>query len=381
MDALNEDEATAEIPNEAAFHTPEKAQKIPKFYIRKGREWTPSPGSKRLGKIPKVIDEAIFYEMHKLVRAEIRLLREEIVQEVQEKTNAMMEKHLSDRYATMYAKMKGDMQAQVRAELQVEQVLMRAEIRKEMQEEMQKDRAAMRAEKDKEITDLKTRLDTCRKEIDAGKKEIVTCKNKIESQKTPTATPELAKEVESLKKNMHTWATVVEGTKKQMEKVENVTKENAEWIDVTKKNKGSAGNKVDIMNATLEEEARRKARALRVRVVGWAEKGTPQEDAKNLSVKIKADKVPIVDAWRVGSLQDKGGRILLLKFVDLEKKREFLANRGALKGEKIYFDEDLTPAQLEHRRACMPKVMEARKEGKYAVYRDGRVIITERREK
>lgn len=34
MDALNEDEATAEIPNEAAFHTPEKAQQIPKFYIR-----------------------------------------------------------------------------------------------------------------------------------------------------------------------------------------------------------------------------------------------------------------------------------------------------------------------------------------------------------
>ena len=84
-----------------------------------------------------------------------------------------------------------------------------------------------------------------------------------------------------------------------MEKVENVTKENAEWIDVTKENKGSTGNKVDIMNSTLEEEARRKARALRVHVVGWAEKGTPQEDAKNLSVKIKADKVPIVDAWRV----------------------------------------------------------------------------------
>ena len=50
------------------------------------------PRGKKTRKIPKRIDEAIYYKMHKLVRAEIRLLQEEIMQEVQLKTNATMEK-------------------------------------------------------------------------------------------------------------------------------------------------------------------------------------------------------------------------------------------------------------------------------------------------
>ncbi|MCO5550020.1 hypothetical protein L7F22_003497 [Adiantum nelumboides] len=41
----------------------------------------------------------------------------------------------------------------------------------------------------------------------------------------------------------------------------------------------------------------------------------------------------------------------------------------------IYLDDDLTRMQVEHRRACMPRVLQARKEGKRAIYRDNRVII------
>ena len=82
MGALNEGDATLEIANEAEFHTPEKTQKIPKFYIQKGREWTLSPSSKRLGKTPKLVDEVVYNKMYKLVRAQMHIMREEIMQEV-----------------------------------------------------------------------------------------------------------------------------------------------------------------------------------------------------------------------------------------------------------------------------------------------------------
>ena len=42
------------------------------------------------------------------------------------------------------------------------------------------------------------------------------------------------------------------------------------------------------MNATVEEEAQWKARALHVQVVGWVEKGSPQEDAQNVRIMIGA---------------------------------------------------------------------------------------------
>lgn len=53
----------------------------------------------------------------------------------------------------------------------------------------------------------------------------------------------------------------------------------------------------------------------------------------------------------------------------------------ALKGSKIYIGDDLTPSQVAHRRAAMTEVHEARKAGKWAVYRDGRVIISDARAK
>ena len=48
---------------------------------------------------------------------------------------------------------------------------------------------------------------------------------------------------------------------------------------------------MEMMNTTLEEEAKRKARALHVQVVGWAEKESRQEDAKNLGTKIGASDI------------------------------------------------------------------------------------------
>ena len=166
--------------------------------------------------------------------------------------------------------------------------------------------------------------------------------------------------------------------KQKMENVEHVVKENAEWIEVVKKHKGTPENRVEVMNATLEEEARRRAHALHVRVVAWEGNGSPQEDAKALATKIGASDVPIASAWRVGKGEPQL-KVLLLRFGDMDAKQAFLSKRVALKGEKIYLNEDLTPAQVAHRREHIPKVLEAQKEGKFAMYRDGRVIIMEKR--
>lgn len=52
--------------------------------------------------------------------------------------------------------------------------------------------------------------------------------------------------------------------------------------------------------------------------------------------------------------------------------------RSALKGTKIYLDDDLTIMQQEHKKASMTKVRDAMNAGKWAVCRDGKVIICEK---
>ena len=56
--------------------------------------------------------------------------------------------------------------------------------------------------------------------------------------------------------------------KAQAEHTQNEIKSNAPWIDVVKKQKGTSMNRMEMLNATLEEKTKRKARALHVRVVG-----------------------------------------------------------------------------------------------------------------
>ena len=148
-------------------------------------------------------------------------------------------------------------------------------------------------------------------------------------------------------------------TKAQVEHAQKEIKANAPWIEVVKKQKGTSMDRMEMMNATLEEEAKRKARVLHVRVVGWAEKGSPQEDATNLGTKIGASNIPFASAWRVGRDESRA-KALIIRFMDIDKKKAFLSKRKALKGEKIYLDDDLTPAQVAHRKENMPRVLDAR---------------------
>ena len=79
-------------------------------------------------------------------------------------------------------------------------------------------------------------------------------------------------------------------------------------------------DKIGMMRATLEEdEDKRKAHALHVQVVGWAQKESPQEDAKNLRAKIRASNIPFASAWSVGSLDHT--------FHGYEKEKSFPSKR------------------------------------------------------
>ncbi|MCO5598924.1 hypothetical protein L7F22_053023 [Adiantum nelumboides] len=65
----------------------------------------------------------------------------------------------------------------------------------------------------------------------------------------------VSKVQENVEKNVHTWAEMAKDA------VDKEVKECAPWIEVGKKNKGMPSNQMEVMNATLEEEAKRKPKA------------------------------------------------------------------------------------------------------------------------
>ena len=158
------------------------------------------------------------------------------------------------------------------------------------------------------------------------------------------------------------------------------------WVEVVKKNikkvarEEAQKDEVLIVHTTIEEEKMRQARRLNVRVTGIKEEegSTPESDGKALCKKVgyKEEEIPFSKVWRAG--KDPKKRALILQFASEESRTSFLRKRvilRGLEGPPIYLDDDLTKMQQDHRRACMPRVHQARKEGKKAVYRDGRVII------
>ena len=122
---------------------------------------------------------------------------------------------------------------------------------------------------------------------------------------------------DNVTKEMQTWADMARDAKAQAKHAQKEIKANAPWIEVVKKQKGTSMDRMEMMTAT-SEEAKRKARALHVRVIGWAEKGSPQEDAKNLGTKIGVLDIPIASAWRVGRDESRA-KALIIRFMDIDK--------------------------------------------------------------
>lgn len=175
-----------------------------------------------------------------------------------------------------------------------------------------------------------------------------------------------------------TWAEVISKTQKKVEEAE-------KWIEVAKKGKGKEVPLTPtLINMTLEEEQRRRVRALHVRVTGFKDMDNVGKEVTSLMSMMGVEKPSHTKAWRVGKKSNGPGesskeRALILRFPSLEVKKEFLRKRPTLKKTGIFLGDDLTLSQLAHMKEVMPKIRAAREKGKMAFYRDGRVVIVERR--
>ncbi len=311
----------------------------------------------RARKLSKNKDDIMFEKVQVMIKAELRSMRTEMEGELY----AALESHKGEIMGPIG--MKGELQNYVRAEVNVVEIMFHKKLENAVAtfETWKSEMEQSIREKDAQIENLKKQLTACKEKLDTNEGSL---NNKTQ--------PHLQEEVKELK-------TSVENGLKAWSDVVKQHQKNTEWIEVTKKQKTSAAPSApSIINDTLEEEKRRKGRAFNVRVVGWKEEKSPKEDALALCAKMGANDRTPLDAWRIGKDASKE-RPLILKFDNMEEKKGFLSHRRTLKGEKIFLDDDLTLAQVAHRKECMPRIIEARKAGKWAVYRDGKVIISEKR--
>ncbi|MCO5584792.1 hypothetical protein L7F22_038724 [Adiantum nelumboides] len=239
-------------------------------------------------------------------------------------------------------------------------------------DEWTKERAALLKERDvmrQEINDLKAEVASLRDRSPCEEGKIVEVKETMKEEITKAI-------VETIEIKTKAMADSIEG---KMDAKEG-------WVEVVRKNlrkeaKEEAQKSENfIIQTTIEEEKMRQARCLNVRVTGITETSTSffEKDAKGLCLKLgyKSESLPFSKVWRARKDTTKK-RALILHFPNEEERTTFMKQRVVLRvlqGPPIYLD-DLTCMQVEHRRACMPRVLQARKEGKRAIYRDGRVII------
>ena len=117
----------------------------------------------------------------------------------------------------------------------------------------------------------------------------------------------------------------------------------------------------------------RQTRRLNVQVTRLKEGASLDEDAQTLGKMLAyIEALPITKTWRVGR-ETTRKRGLVLQFKDSESRITFFKKRPILRGiggDPIYLDEDPTKMQIEHRKTCMLRIIQARQEGHRAFYQD-----------
>ena len=83
----------------------------------------------------------------------------------------------------------------------------------------------------------------------------------------------------------------------------------------------------------------------------------------------------------MGKLTENKGRLIRIKVSSIEHKYDILSKTSSLRGTRIFINEDLIPKDQVESRKEVQKVKEARKEGKWAIIRNRKVIIRDRNQK
>ena len=84
--------------------------------------------------------------------------------------------------------------------------------------------------------------------------------------------------------------------------------------------------------------------------------------------------IPLVDIGEPSMVEIKGPHVVL-RYLYLKEKIAVMKQARALKGTKIWIADELTPLQLKSKKEELAKVHEARRQGKWAVYRFGKALI------
>lgn len=71
------------------------------------------------------------------------------------------------------------------------------------------------------------------------------------------------------------------------------------------------------------------------------------------------------------------GKHVVLRYYDLQNKIKVMKQTRSLQGTKVWMADELTPLQLKSKKQELAKVEEARKQGKWVVYRYGKALIEE----
>ena len=88
--------------------------------------------------------------------------------------------------------------------------------------------------------------------------------------------------------------------------------------------------------------------------------------------------VSIERAHRVGKADSSTSRTIITRFEKFSDREAALRNARKLKGTGIYINEDLCPASQALKNSQLPRMKQARLEGKIAYFRHTRLIIKER---
>lgn len=132
-----------------------------------------------------------------------------------------------------------------------------------------------------------------------------------------------------------------------------------------------------------EEEMRnRQARSSNCKISGLNEvekENTSEVVTSFLTDQLKVHDPKVVHAFRIGQKKGDLPRPILVKFCTDQEKERVKANRGMLKGHKVWLHDDLTPTQVKLRKVELDKVKAAKEEGWVAYLRNGQAVITQKK--
>lgn len=97
--------------------------------------------------------------------------------------------------------------------------------------------------------------------------------------------------------------------------------------------------------------------------------------SKLLENKLELPNIELERAHRVGRSIDHRTRPIIARFTRFRDRESVMRNVSKLRGTKIYVNEDLCPASQAIKRAQIPEMKQAKRDGKVAFFRHTKLII------